>query len=43
MAPGLKAYTTEDALQTCLKSEEVMPTPPEQYSVTNCKIIGQVP
>ena len=43
MAPGLKAYTTEDALQTCLKSEGLMSTTPEQYSVTNCKIIGQVP
>lgn len=40
ISPGLKEYTSEDALAFCLESEQLMPSPPHQYTVTNRKVIG---
>ena len=42
LSPGLRKFSEADALRLLLKSEELMTTPPKQYSLANKSLIGRL-
>jgi len=42
LSPGLQKFSHKDALAFLLKSEELLPPTPPQYTVTNSSFIGRV-